>query len=76
MRYDLLFFAALWVSLILLMAGAPSALGQVVHPVHSIESHVEISKLEADSSVDGRFGYYHRERPERIESRELRVAFI
>ena len=53
--YFLLFFATLWFSLILLPAGVPTALGQVVNPVSSIESQMEISKLEVDSSGETHF---------------------
>lgn len=55
MRHYSLMVAALLASLILFPAGTHAASGQVVPPVPFIESHVEISKLEADSSGETYF---------------------
>lgn len=55
MRYNLLFFASLGISLILTSIVMPPAIGQTVYSVPSIESHIEISKLVADSSGETHF---------------------
>ncbi len=55
MRYNLLFIVSLGISLILTSTVVPSTMGQVVHSVPSIESHVEISKLVADSIGETHF---------------------
>ncbi len=55
MRQCSMFVATLWFSLIFLLSGAPVASGQVVSTVPSIESHVEISKLEVDSTGETHF---------------------
>lgn len=55
MRYNLLFFVSLGISLILTSTFVPPAIGQEVYPVPSIESHIEISKLFADSSGETDF---------------------
>lgn len=55
MRNNLLCFVSLGISLILTSTVVPSTIGQVVNSVPSIESHVEISKLVADSSGETHF---------------------
>lgn len=55
MRYNLMVFVSLGVSLILTSIIAPSAIAQEVYSVPSVESHVEISKLLADSSGETYF---------------------
>jgi hypothetical protein len=55
MRYNLLFYVSLGISLILTSTVVPSTMGQVVHSVPSVASHIEISKLVADSSGETHF---------------------
>ena len=55
MRYNSLFFISLGISLILTSTVVPAAIAQMVYSVPSVESHVEISKLVADSSGETYF---------------------